>query len=85
MVNSEHDKTTNFIGLYFNFIGLYFVDEGGSETGRIIAQVSDGYYLVQFDCIQRTHRHPDWKSCPPPILIRAATVVVRDAGYSFRT
>jgi hypothetical protein len=38
MVNSEHDKPTNFIG-------LYFVDEGGSETGRIIAQVSDGYYL----------------------------------------
>ena len=68
MVNSEHDKPTNFIG-------LYFVDEGGSETGRIIAQVSDGYYLVQFDCI----------SCPPPILIGAATVVVHDAGYSSRT
>ena len=78
MVNSEHDKPTNFIG-------LYFVDEGGSETGRIIAQVSDGYYLVQLDCFQRNSPPPDWKSCPPPILIRTATVVVRDAGYSSPT
>jgi hypothetical protein len=39
MVNSEHHKPANFIG-------LYFVDEGGSETGQIIAHVSDGYYLV---------------------------------------
>jgi hypothetical protein len=36
-----------------NFIGLYFVDEGGFETGQIIAQIGDGYYLVQFDCIQK--------------------------------
>ena len=55
MVNSEHDKPTNFIG-------LYFVDEGGSETGQIIAQVSDGYYLVQFDCIQ--------KDSPPSLVLR---------------
>jgi hypothetical protein len=53
MVKSEHHKPTDFIG-------LYFVDEGGSETGQIIAQVSDGYYLVQFDCIQ--------KNSPPPRL-----------------
>ncbi len=74
MANSEHDKP-------INFIGLYSVDEGGFETGQIIAQVSDGYYLVQFDCIQKNSPPPDRRSSPPPILIRVAAVVVRDAGY----
>ena len=53
MTKSEHHKPTNFVG-------LYFVDEEGSETGQIIAQISDGYYLAQFDCIQ--------KNGPPPRL-----------------
>ena len=42
MTKSEHHKP-------INFVGLYFVDEEGSETGQIIAQISDGYYLAQFD------------------------------------
>ena len=53
MAKSEHHKPTNFVG-------LYFVDEEGSETGQIIAQISDGYYLAQFDCVQ--------KNAPPPRL-----------------
>ena len=44
MAKSEHHKPTNFVG-------LYFVDEEGFETGQIIAQIGDGYYLGQFDCI----------------------------------
>jgi hypothetical protein len=34
------------------FVGMYFIDEHGEDcrTGQIIAQISDGYYLAQFDC-----------------------------------
>jgi hypothetical protein len=32
-----------------------------TETGHIIAQISDGYYLAGFDCIEKGARHPDWK------------------------
>ena len=78
MTKSEHHKPTNFVG-------LYFVDEKGSETGQIIAQISDGYYLAQFDCIQKNARHPDWKSCPPLTLTGSATVVVSDTGDSLLT
>ena len=41
-----------------NFVGLYFIDEEGEETGQIIAQISDGYYLAQFDSIR--------EGAPPP-------------------
>ena len=43
-----------------NFVGLYFIDEERGETGQIIAQISDGYYLAQFDSIE--------KGAPPPRL-----------------
>jgi hypothetical protein len=41
---------------------MYFIDEHGEDyrTGQIIAQISDGYYLAQFDC---TH-----DNVPPPPL-----------------
>jgi hypothetical protein len=44
------------------FVGMYFIDEHGEDyrTGQIIAQISDGYYLAQFDCIE--------KGGPPPRL-----------------
>ena len=29
-----------------NFVGLYFIDEERYETGQIIAQISDSYYLA---------------------------------------
>ena len=34
------------------FVGMYFIDEHGEDyrTGQIIAEISDGYYLAQFDC-----------------------------------
>jgi hypothetical protein len=33
------------------FVGMYFIDEHGEDyrTGQIIAQISDGYYLAQFE------------------------------------
>jgi hypothetical protein len=74
MTKSEHRKPTNFVG-------LYFVDEEGSETGQIIAQISDGYWPSSI-ASKRTARHPDWKSCPPLTLTGSATVVVRDTGDS---
>ena len=43
-----------------NFVGLYFIEEERDETGQIIAQISDGYYLAQFDSIE--------KGAPPPRL-----------------
>ena len=43
-----------------NFVGLYFIDEERDETGQIIAQISDGYYLAQFDCMR--------DNVPPPPL-----------------
>jgi hypothetical protein len=53
MSKSDHHKP-------INFVGLYFIDEERYETGQIIAQISDGYYLAQFDCIE--------KGAPPPRL-----------------
>ena len=61
-----------------NFVGLYFMER--DETGQIIAQISDGYYLAQFDSIE--------KGAPPPRLgvlssvefTNHATVVARDIG-----
>jgi hypothetical protein len=35
------------------FVGLYFIDEERDETGHIIALISDGYYLAQFDSIEK--------------------------------
>ena len=53
MTKSDHHKP-------INFVGLYFIDEEGYETGQIIAEISDGYYLAQFDCVE--------KNAPPPRL-----------------
>jgi len=53
MTKSDHHKP-------INFVGLYFIDEEGYETGQIIAEISDGYYLAQFDCVER--------NAPPPRL-----------------
>ena len=53
MAKSDHHEP-------INFVGLYFIDEERDETGQIIAQISDGYYLAQFDCIE--------KGAPPPRL-----------------
>jgi hypothetical protein len=45
MTKSDHRKP-------INFVGMYFIDEHDENyrTGQIIAQISDGYYLAQFDC-----------------------------------
>ena len=53
MTKSDHHKP-------INFVGLYLIDEERYETGQIIAQISDGYYLAQFDRIE--------KDSPPPRL-----------------
>ena len=53
MTKSDHQKPTNFVG-------LYLIDEERYETGQIIAQISDGYYLARFDCSE--------KGAPPPRL-----------------
>ena len=44
------------------FVGMYFIDELGEDyrTGQIIAQISDGYYLAQFDYVD--------DNVPPPPL-----------------
>ena len=65
-----------------NFVGLYFIDEERDETGQIIAQISDGYYLAQFDSIEKGPRRPDWKSYPRLSSTNSATVVARDIGDS---
>ena len=48
MTKSDHRKP-------INFVGMYFIDEHGEDyrTGQIIAQISDGYYLAQFDCSEK--------------------------------
>jgi hypothetical protein len=45
MTRSDHREP-------IKFVGMYFIDEHGEDyrTGQIIAQISDGYYLAQFDC-----------------------------------
>ena len=55
MTKSDHRKP-------INFVGMYFIDEHGEDyrTGQIIAQISDGYYLAQFDCMH--------DNAPPPPL-----------------
>ena len=53
MTKSHDHKPTNFVG-------LYFIDEERYETGQIIAQISDSYYLAQFNSID--------KGAPPPRL-----------------
>ena len=78
MTKTEHHKP-------INFVGLYFVDEEGSETGQVIAEMTDGYYLDQFDTIEKKPRHPDWKCYHPPTSTKSATVVVRGIGDSLPT
>ncbi len=55
MTKSDHRKP-------INFVGMYFIDEHGEDyrTGQIVAQISDGYYLAQFDCMH--------DNAPPPPL-----------------
>src|SRR6476659_6707504 len=53
MTKSDHHKP-------INLVGSYFIDEERYETGQIIAQINDGYYLAQFDSIE--------KGAPPPRL-----------------
>ena len=50
------------------FVGMYFIDEHGEDcrTGQIIAQISDGYYLAQFDCT-------DDNVPPSPLEVLSAT------------
>ena len=57
MTKSDHRKP-------INFVGMYFIDEHGEDyrTGQIIAQISAGYYLAQFDC---THDNDP----PPPLEV----------------
>ena len=45
MTKSDHREP-------IKFVGMYFIDEHGEgyRTGQIIAQITDGYYLAQFDC-----------------------------------
>ena len=55
MTKSDHRKP-------INFVGMYFIDEHDENyrTGQITAQISDGYYLAQFDCMR--------DNAPPPPL-----------------
>ena len=57
MTKSDHRKP-------INFVGMYFIDEHDKNyrTGQIIAQISEGYYLAQFDC---THDNDP----PPPLEV----------------
>jgi hypothetical protein len=75
MTKPDHHKP-------ISFVGLYFIDEEGNETGQIIAEISDGYYLAQFDCVEGMRRRPDWKCYPRSISTKSATVVVSDIGDS---
>jgi hypothetical protein len=45
MTKSDHREP-------IKFVGMYFIDVHGEDyqSGQIIAQISDGYYLAQFDC-----------------------------------
>ena len=54
MTKSDHRKP-------INFVGVYFIDEHGEDyrTGQIIAQISDGYYLAQFDRMDEPSATPD--------------------------
>jgi hypothetical protein len=64
------------------FVGMYFIDEHGEDyrTGQIIAQISDGYYLAQFDCTDDNVPQPRWKCCPPLTSTKSATIVVHAIG-----
>ena len=53
-----------------NFVGLYFIDEERHETGQIIAQISDSYYLAQFNSVE--------KGAPPPRLEVLSSVAYQD-------
>jgi hypothetical protein len=80
MTKSDHGKP-------INFVGMYFIDEHGEDyrTGQIIAQISDGYYLAQFDCTHDNFRRPHWKCCPPLTSTKFATIVVHAIGSSLPT
>ncbi|MGB6862702.1 MAG: hypothetical protein WBE32_17385 [Pseudolabrys sp.] len=78
MTKSDHRKP-------INFVGMYFIDEHGEDyrTGQIIAQISDGYYLAQFDCMHDN-------APPPPLEVlststKSATIVVHAIGNSLPT
>ena len=80
MTKSEHRKP-------INFVGMYFIDEHGEDyrIGQIIAQISDGYYLAQFDCTHDNVPPPRWKCCPPPTSTKSATIAVHAIGNSLPT
>ena len=80
MTKSDHRKP-------INFVGMYFIDEHGEDyrTGQIIAQISDGYYLAQFDCMDDNVPPPRWKCCHPLTSTKSATIVVHAIGNSLPT
>ena len=53
MTKSDHRKP-------INFVGMYFIDEHGEDyrTGQIVAQISDGHYLAQFDSARQRPTTP---------------------------
>ena len=77
MTKSDHRKP-------INFVGMYFIDEHGEDhrTGQIIAQISDGYYLAQFDWTHENLPPPPWKCFPPLTSTKSATIVVLAIGNS---
>jgi hypothetical protein len=58
MTKSDHRKP-------INFVGMYFIDEHGEDyrTGQIIAQISDGYWLAQFDCTHGSIERKQHQDC----------------------
>ena len=78
MTRSDHREP-------IKFVGMYFIDEHGEDyrTGQIIAQIDDGYYLAQFDCMDdNVPPAPFWKCCPPLTSTKSATIVVHAIGNS---
>jgi hypothetical protein len=75
MTKSGHRKP-------ITFVGMYFIDEHGEDyrTGQIIAQISEGYYLAQFDYADDNVPPPRWKCCPPLTSTRSVTIVAHAIG-----
>jgi hypothetical protein len=77
MTKSDHREPVKFVG-------MYFIDEHGEEyrTGQIVAQISDGYYLAEFDGTDDKSRTPRWKCCATPTSTRSSTIVAHAIGNS---
>ena len=77
MTKSDHSKP-------INFVGMYFIDEYDENyrTGQIIAQISDGYYLAQFDCTHDNDPPPPLEVLSSATSTKSATIVAHAIGNS---